>query len=76
MIRRYENLIIKANKRKSDIFFLTKYLNIGLCPDYFKLKPPENEYFEYSSDLHSLVVNKARKTTENQLIEIKLKLLK
>ena len=37
----------------------------------FKIKTPKNKFFEYSSDLHSFVVNKARKTTENELIEIK-----
>ena len=54
LIRRYENLKIKISKKKLDIIFWKKCLNIGLCPDFLKVKPPKNKFFQCYKDLQVL----------------------
>ena len=76
LIRRYEILQIKINKKKLDIVFWNKCLNLELCPDFLKVKPPKNKFFRSIKDLHKFVVTKARKTTVNELVELKNELYK
>ena len=60
LIRRYEKLKIKISKKKLDIIFWKKCLNIGLCPDFLKVKPPKNKFFQCYKDLQSFIINKTR----------------
>ena len=65
--RRLENLTIKVAKKRLDVNYWRRCLDLGICPKFLTFKPPKVKQFRNHEDIYKNVVKKGLRIESEEL---------
>jgi hypothetical protein len=69
-LRKLEKSVWKTEKRRLDVEFWQRCVELGLCPEYLKFKPPKNKLYHRVEEVYEFVVKKSLMETKKELAEL------
>ena len=69
-LRKLEKSVLKTEKRRLDVEFWQRCVELGLCPEFLKFKPPRNKLYDRVEEIYEFVVKKSLMETKKELDEL------
>ena len=67
--RQLENLATKVGKKRLDVEYWNRCLDLGICPEFLTFKPPNVKQYRSTRDLYQHVVRKGLNIAKEELAE-------
>ena len=70
--RKFEDLSTKLAKKRLDVAYWSRCLDLGICPKFLQFKPPKTKQYRSTKDLYQLVVRKGLNIAKQEYTETQM----